>query len=46
MSKKTTPIAAAVPEPMAYIGPTINGVAKHGTVYEGGIPKALQEVAK
>jgi hypothetical protein len=46
MSKKTTPIAAVIPERVVYIGPTLPGVAKHGTVYEGGIPKELQAAVK
>ena len=47
MSKKSNPAATVkvVPEPMAYIGPTIYGVAVHGTVYKDGIPKKLQEAA-
>lgn len=43
MSKKKTIAPEVVAERLVYIGPTIIGVAKHGTVYENGIPKKLQE---
>jgi len=46
MSKKITPAVKVTTEPVVYVGPTINGVAKHGTVYEGGIPKELQAAVK
>jgi hypothetical protein len=43
MSKKKITAPENGPEPMAYVGPTIVGVAKHGTVFNNGIPKKLQE---
>lgn len=45
MSKKNNSpkIAEPVSEARAYVGPTIRGVAQHGTVYSDGIPKSLQD---
>lgn len=29
-----------------YLGPTIRGVVKNGAVFEGGIPKNLEKIAR
>lgn len=53
MSKKTEEKVSAVKsevvpntEPVAYIGPTIRGVATHGTVFNNGVPETLKVAAK
>ena len=43
MKKKTAEVQAA---PLAYVGPTIPGVATRGEVYTNGLPAALTEVAE
>lgn len=35
--------SAAAAEPVAYLGPDLKNVAINGTVYIGGLPKALQD---
>lgn len=42
-TKKTTAATAAAAEPVAYLGPDLKNIAINGTVYVGGLPKALQE---
>ena len=32
--------------PLMYLGPTIRGVAKNGTVFNGGIPARLSKLAE
>lgn len=50
--KKTTAVAVEstravqVPEAVAYCGPTIKGVAPQYTVFVGGIPEKLTEIAE
>lgn len=42
-SKTTQAKAAAKPETVVYIGPSILGVANHNTVYNNGLPQELQD---
>ena len=43
MKKKNADVQAA---PLAYVGPTIPGVATKGEVYTNGLPAALSAVAE
>lgn len=43
MKKKTVEVQAV---PLAYVGPTIPGVATRGEVYTNGLPAALTAVAE
>ena len=53
-TKKTTPEQttperdefANIPNPCVYCGPSVKGVARQYTTYQGGIPDALREFIK
>lgn len=46
MKKKSAePKAALTPAPLAYVGPTIPGVAVYGEVYTNGLPAAVAAAA-
>lgn len=47
MKKKSAePKAALTPVPLAYVGPTIPGVAVYGEVYTNGLPAAVAAAAE
>lgn len=39
-------ILAGIQNPCVYCGPTVHGVARQYTTYQGGIPKTLQDFIK
>lgn len=43
-TKKETPVKKAVP--VVYIGPTLKGVVRNGTVFSNGLTKELDEECK
>ena len=44
---KTNPnMFAKLPNPCVYCGPSVKGVARQYTTYQGGIPDALREFVK
>lgn len=45
-AETAAPKKAAKPEPVAYMGPTLRGIATQYRVYTDGAPEALTEKAK
>lgn len=45
-AETAAPQKAAKPEPVAYMGPTLRGIATQYRVYTDGAPEALTEKAK